>query len=57
MRDVKDVSGFVNAQREYYAAVQKNVTTAIEKQVELTRTNLEATGKLVRGLFQTEAAA
>ena len=57
LRDAKDVGGFVNVQRDYYAAVQKNVTTAIEKQVELARTNFEATGKLVRDLFQTDAAA
>src|SRR4029453_13226681 len=52
LREVKDIEGFVNAQREYFAAVQKNVTTSIEKQVELARSNFEATGKLVRDLFQ-----
>jgi hypothetical protein len=57
LREAKDVSGFVDAQREYYAALQKNVTAAIEKQVELARTNFEATGKLVRGLFQSDSAA
>ena len=57
LRDVKDVDTFVSAQRDYYAAIQKNVTSTIEKQVELARTNFEATGKLVRGLFQNDAAA
>src|SRR4030095_134908 len=57
LRDVKDVESFVNAQRDYYAAVQKNVTTAIEKQVDLARSNFEATGKLVRDLFQPESVA
>lgn len=57
LREIKGISDFVNAQREYYAAVQKNVTTSVEKQVELARTNFESTGKLVRGLFQSDTPA
>ena len=52
LREVKGVGDLVNAQREYYAAVQKNVTGSVEKQVDLARHNFEVTGKLVRGLFQ-----
>jgi len=57
LREVKGVGDFISAQREYYAAVQKNVTMSVEKQVELARDNFAATGKLVRGLFQPETPA
>jgi hypothetical protein len=56
LREVKGLEDVVNAQREYYAAVQKNVTENIKKQVELVRDNATTTGKLVRELFnQSEA--
>jgi len=54
LREVKGLEDFVNAQREYYAAVQKNVADSVKKQAELVRDNVTTTGKLVRELFTGE---
>jgi len=54
LRDVKGLEDLVAAQREYYAAVQKNVADSIKKQAELVRDNFTTTGKLVRELFNQE---
>jgi hypothetical protein len=56
LREVKGLEDVVSAQREYYSAVQKNVTENIKKQVELVRDNATTTGKLVRGLFNRDEA-
>ncbi len=56
LREVKGLEDVVSAQREYYSAVQKNVTDNIKKQVELVRDNATTTGKLVRVLFNREDA-
>ena len=57
LREVKGFEDFVAAQREYYEAVQKNVAESVKKQVELVRDNLTTSGKLVRELFNADAAA
>jgi len=54
LREVKGFEDFINAQREYYSAVQKNVADSIQKQADLVRENLTTTGKLVRELFNRE---
>ena len=55
LREVKGVEDFIAAQREYYAAVQKNVSDSVKKQAELVRDNVTTAGKLVRELFSGEA--
>lgn len=54
LREVKGVEDFVNVQRDYFAALQSNVTESWEKQGQLARENMEATNKMVRELFQAE---
>ena len=54
LREVKGVEDFVNAQREYYSAVQKNVADSVKKQADLVRDNVTTGGKLVRELFNRE---
>ena len=56
LRDVKGLEDVVAAQREYYAAVQKNVADSFKKQADLVQTNFTTTGKLVRELFNREEA-
>jgi hypothetical protein len=57
LRDVKGIGDVVSVEREFYAAVQKGVTSSVEKQTSLARDNWSTAGQLVRGLFgnQTEA--
>ena len=55
LREVKGVNDVVEAQREYYAAVQKNVQDSVKKQTELARDNFENTSKLVKSLFNQDA--
>ena len=57
LRDVKGVSDVVEAQREYYAAVQKNVQDSFKKQGELARDNFENTQELFKGLFNQDQDA
>ena len=57
LREVKGLEGFVSAQREYYAAVQKNVADSVKAQVELARDNFTTGGKLVRELFNAQDTA
>ena len=54
LREVKGVEDFINAQREYYSAVQKNVADSVKKQADLVRDNFTSGGKLVRELFNRE---
>jgi hypothetical protein len=53
LREVKGLEDFVTAQREYYAAVQKNVADSVKKQADLVRENFTTSGKLVRELFNS----
>jgi hypothetical protein len=57
LRDIKGVEDLISAQREYYAAVQKNVADSVKKQTDLVRENLTTSGKLVRELFNREESA
>ena len=57
LREVKGLSDVVEAQREYYAAVQKSVQDSFEKQGELARNNFENTQQLVKGLFNQDQDA
>jgi hypothetical protein len=54
LREIKGIEDLVTAQREYYAAIQKNVADNVKKQVELARDNFTTTGKLVRELFDRD---
>ncbi|MCX7064043.1 MAG: phasin family protein [Proteobacteria bacterium] len=54
LREMKGVEDLVSAQREYYAAVQKNVVDSVKKQADLVRDNFTTSGKLVRELFNRE---
>jgi Phasin protein len=54
LREVKGLEDVIAAQREYYAAVQKNVADSFKKQAELVRDNVTTTGKLVRELIGGE---
>jgi hypothetical protein len=54
LREVKGLEDLVTAQREYYAAVQKNVADSVKKQADLVRENFETSGKLVRELFNRD---
>ena len=54
LREIKGLEDLVTAQREYYAAVQKNVADSIKKQADLVRENVSTSGKLVRELFNRE---
>lgn len=55
LREVKGVNDFVEAQREYYAAVQKNVQDSLKAQADLARDNFETTQQLVKDLFNQES--
>ena len=57
LREVKGLEDFVAAQREYYAAVQKNVADSVKKQADLVRENFTTSGKLIRELFNREETA
>ena len=57
LREVKGLEDFIAAQREYYAAVQKNVADSVKKQADLVRENFTTSGKLVRELFNREETA
>jgi hypothetical protein len=57
LREVKGLEDVVTAQREYYAAVQKNVADSVKKQADLVRENFETSGKLVRELFNRETVS
>jgi len=57
LREVKGLEDFVAAQREYYAAIQKNVADSVKKQADLVRENFTTSGKLVRELFNREETA
>jgi hypothetical protein len=54
LREMKGLEDLVTAQREYYAAVQKNVADSVKKQADLVRENFTTSGKLVRELFNRE---
>ena len=54
LREMKGLEDLVSAQREYYAAVQKNVVDSVKKQADLVRDNFTTSGKLVRELFNRE---
>ena len=54
LREMKGLEDLVSAQREYYAAVQKNVADSVKKQADLVRDNFTTSGKLVRELFNRE---
>ncbi len=54
LRDVKGLEDLIAAQREYYAAIQKNVADSVKKQTDLVRENLSTSGKLVRELLGRE---
>ena len=54
---MKGLEDLVTAQREYYAAVQKNVADSVKKQTDLVRENFTTSGKLVRELFNREGSA
>ncbi len=41
LREVKGLEDVVTAQREYYAAVQKNVADSVKKQADLVRENFD----------------
>jgi hypothetical protein len=56
LREMKGVEDLVTAQREYYAAVQKNVADSVKKQADLVRENFTTGGKLVRELFNRDSA-
>ena len=57
LREVKGLEDFVAAQREYYAAIQKNVADSVKKQADLVRENVTTSGKLIRELFNREETA
>jgi hypothetical protein len=57
LREVKGLEDLVTAQREYYAAVQKNVSDSVKKQADLVRENFETSGKLVRELFNRDSVS
>jgi len=57
LREVKGLEDFIAAQREYYAAVQKNVADSVKKQADLVRENFTSSGKLIRELFNREETA
>jgi len=56
LREMKGIEDLVTAQREYYAAVQKNVADSVKKQADLVRENFTTGGKLVRELFNRDSA-
>ena len=57
LREVKGLEDVISAQREYYAAVQKNVADSVKKQAELVRENFTTSGKLVRELFNRDTVS
>jgi hypothetical protein len=57
LREVKGLEDVIAAQREYYAAVQKNVTDNVKKQADLVRENFTTSGKLVRELFNRDTVS
>jgi hypothetical protein len=57
LREMKGLEDVVAAQREYYAAIQKNVADSVKKQADLVRENFTTSGKLVRELFNREDSA
>ena len=57
LREVKGLEDLIAAQREYYAAIQKNVADSVKKQADLVRDNFTTSGKLIRELFNREEAA
>jgi len=57
LREVKGLEDLIAAQREYYAAIQKNVADSVKKQADLVRENFTTSGKLVRELFNREETA
>ena len=57
LREVIGLEDFIAAQREYYAAVQKNVADSVKKQADLVRENFTTSGKLIRELFNREETA
>jgi hypothetical protein len=54
LREVKGLEDVISAQREYYAAVQKNVADSVKKQADLVRENFTTGSKLVRELFNRD---
>lgn len=54
LRDAKGISDFVNVERDFYAAVQKGLTSSVQKQAELAQENWSSAGKLVRSLFSAQ---
>jgi predicted transcriptional regulator len=57
LREVKGLEDLIAAQREYYAAIQKNVSDSVKKQADLVRESFTTGGKLVRELFNREETA
>ena len=51
LRQVQDLSDVVEAQREYYAAVQENAQDSFERREHLVRQSVEAAQQLIRRLF------
>ena len=52
LREVKGISGVIGAQREYYSAMQKNVTGVVRDQVTFARENLDSAGQLLRAFVK-----
>ncbi len=52
LREVKDFAGVIDAQREYYSAMQKNVTGVVRDQVSFARKNLDNAGQLLKAFVK-----
>jgi len=52
LREVKDIAGVISAQREFYSAMQKNVSGVVRDQYSFARENLNSAGQLVRAFVK-----
>ena len=52
LREVKDFAGVIGAQRDFYSAMQKNVSGVVRDQYSFARENLDNAGQLVRAFIK-----
>ena len=57
LREVKNLEGFVNVQRDFYSAMQKNVQSVLRDQYSFARENLDSAGQLVKQLVTSAQSA
>jgi len=52
LREVKNFDGVIGAQRDFYTAMQKNVSGVVREQYSFARENLDSAGQLVRAFIK-----